>query len=327
MNYTFRQVLLSNLPVNWGALEVFKALIPIQGATQPRWLELMKEVTAVRPSLLRRPRSHVIASAQPKVLRRMPTPRPAPVWRRDHEPLLAKLARTRVAGRHPARILERADGVALREKEESDASQSEDELPGEVRRHIFGAKRFARFWRQGADGSGSASSVLEENSVSGAARKHYCAAYDAFLDFCQRESKEIKTSRHMDEALVSFFHELFFAGWEISKGEKVIAAVAYLLPRYSAKGDLTLPRAKKAMQGWRRLVPQRSQIPYQLRYLGNCSFACAAWRARHGRFLLIVFRDIFSSRFNDVLEERGGPETSCGYKPPLGFATAPILFW
>eukprot|EP00959_Pyramimonas_sp_CCMP1952_P049446 1033038-Pyramimonas_sp.AAC.1 len=62
-------------------------------------------------------------------------------------------------------------------------------------------------------------------------------------------------------AVARFFDELYLAGKVASTGEKLIAAIAMHVPGYKSKGRLALPRAHRALRGWRMPRPSRARRP------------------------------------------------------------------
>ncbi|CAK0797590.1 unnamed protein product [Prorocentrum cordatum] len=59
------------------------------------------------------------------------------------------------------------------------------------------------------------------------------------------------------------FDRLFLDGKAPSTGEKLAAAIRYVVPAYNAKGTMALPRTARAPGGWRRLVPARLPLPWE----------------------------------------------------------------
>ena len=96
---------------------------------------------------------------------------------------------------------------------------------------------------------------------------------------------DVKHALGTDFGLVAFFSDIFFEGWEPSKGEHTLAAVMANLPRFRTAGDLTLPRAKRALVGWRRLSPQRSRTPHAIFVVAGL----AALLVKEGELAMAVF--------------------------------------
>ncbi|CAK0843554.1 unnamed protein product, partial [Prorocentrum cordatum] len=62
-------------------------------------------------------------------------------------------------------------------------------------------------------------------------------------------------------APAKFFDDLYLEGEIASTGEKVLAAIFMHVPDYQSKGKLALPRAYRALRGWRLLRPSRTRRP------------------------------------------------------------------
>lgn len=97
-----------------------------------------------------------------------------------------------------------------------------------------------------------------------ASEKQYAVHFSDFLDYCKECQQSVCTAVGMDNALSSFFNKMFFDGWEVSVGEKTLAALMTFCPRYAGAGDLVLPRSRKSLQGWRRLAPPRARTPHAI---------------------------------------------------------------
>ena len=145
--------------------------------------------------------------------------------------------------------------------------------------------RCGKYWDQGAFGSGSKPSILETKSVSAATSAQYRTYYKEFLMFCRSEDRDIKHGIGLDQALVQLFTTLFFEGWEANRGEKTLAAVMMHLPRFGNQGDLKLPRARKALAGWRKLAPQRARTPHTVFVVSGLS----ALLASRGELAMAIF--------------------------------------
>ena len=64
-----------------------------------------------------------------------------------------------------------------------------------------------------------------------------------------------------EELLVSFMDKAFFDGRPAAFGEKLVASIAFLLPQFAKDGPSFLPRAARALKGWRKLVPAFTRLP------------------------------------------------------------------
>ena len=148
--------------------------------------------------------------------------------------------------------------VMINEVEES----SEDEMkqgPG-VQQARRSAVRLQRYWRPGAGGSAVDSSVLEENAVQQRTSKRYCQHLQDFLNRCEKAGRKLDTAQEIDMSLVWYLTDLFLRGFDLSKGVYTVIGFESMYPRYGKHGDLGLPRAHRALKGWRRLAPPRSRV-------------------------------------------------------------------
>ncbi|CAK0867387.1 unnamed protein product [Prorocentrum cordatum] len=87
-------------------------------------------------------------------------------------------------------------------------------------------------------------------------------------------------------AVVRFFDELYLEGKVASTGEKLLAAIFMHVPDYQSKGKLALPRAYRALRGWRLLRPSRTRRP--LPWAACMGVARQIWKIS-GRPALAVF--------------------------------------
>ena len=75
----------------------------------------------------------------------------------------------------------------------------------------------------------------------------------------------------LDAKMVHHMDRMFLEGKAAGAGEKLLAAVQYYVPAHGSRGEAVLPRAVRALRGWRRLMPQRTHRP-----LPWCMVACIA---------------------------------------------------
>ena len=102
--------------------------------------------------------------------------------------------------------------------------------------------------------------ITEQSSV----RKNTIIMYDNVMQQFKRIMKTdpIKCSpAHLDQTLVRYFDKLYLEGAAPHAGERLWAALRFLVPHYSAQGNVPLPRAARSLKGWRRLVPQVTRRP------------------------------------------------------------------
>ena len=81
----------------------------------------------------------------------------------------------------------------------------------------------------------------------------------------------------LQNQILNYMDVLYVDGYGPEVGKRLVAGIQALYPRYSRHGDLTLPRVRRAAQGWERLVPPRSRWPVPWGVVA----AAAVWLARN----------------------------------------------
>ena len=110
-------------------------------------------------------------------------------------------------------------------------------------------------------GGGADASVLLDGSVSQRTRLAYREALQAFIVFAEVQKLAVGMAEETDLAMVLFLTMLFSKGYDLNVGEKTVAALMFVFPRFSRFGDLKIPRVHRALRGWRRLAPPKSRVP------------------------------------------------------------------
>ncbi len=91
----------------------------------------------------------------------------------------------------------------------------------------------------------------------------YDQALDDFLKSPLVEKKPLRTDAEIDMSLVLFFNLQYLQGKEPHHGATLLSALAHRAPELgSVHGTRELPRAHRALKGWRRRVPPRSREPH-----------------------------------------------------------------
>ena len=115
-----------------------------------------------------------------------------------------------------------------------------------------------------------------------------------FLAECEKFDRKLDLAQEIDAALVWYLTNLFLQGYDLSKGVYTVIGFEGMYPRYGKQGDLGLPRAHRALKGWRRLAPPRSRVGvvwYVVAGVAACllrdnHFDMAAWVVMaHGCYL------------------------------------------
>ena len=122
-----------------------------------------------------------------------------------------------------------------------------------------GRKRSQRAAARAAiDHDSTTSTYLRTRSITDATKATYHDAFWNFADFSARGGHARSTPATADAVLELYFDKLFFDGENPHVGETTIAALGFYM-RWSTKG--CFPRARRALRGWRVIVPDRARDP------------------------------------------------------------------
>ncbi|CAK0801212.1 unnamed protein product, partial [Prorocentrum cordatum] len=194
-----------------------------------------------------------------------PSAAPTPA-RRSSGPLGSPALRRREAlTRRPSVVLAAPRSIPLRE------------LPRSVQRRLDAGEQ--------ARGTTRQLSITEAAAVGRRSRLQYTRLLELFLRRSRLTSLAAPAA-DTDAAVVRFFDELCLEGKVASTGEKLLAAIFMHVPDYQSKGKLALPRAYRALRGWRLLRPSRTRRP--LPWAACMGVARQIWRIS-GRPALAVF--------------------------------------
>ena len=127
--------------------------------------------------------------------------------------------------------------------------------------------------------------LLERVTVKSQTEKSYEQAMNLFVAFCDVDNRRLVEDAEVDAELVRFFNERFAAGQPAHQGEVCMAALMHFQPQFSRVGDAKLPRAWKALKGWRRRAPCRSRLAYPFQV-----WAAMCWvLARNGHWGMAAY--------------------------------------
>ncbi|CAK0879805.1 unnamed protein product, partial [Prorocentrum cordatum] len=164
-----------------------------------------------------------------------------PARRSSGRPLGSPALRRREALiRRPSVVLAAPRSIPLRE------------LPRSVQRRLDAGEQARDTTRQ--------LSITEAAAVGRRSRLQYTRLLELFLSRSRLTSLAAPAA-DTDAAVVRFFDELYLEGKVASMGEKLLAAIFMHVPDYQSKGKLALPRAYRALRGWRLLRPSRTRRP------------------------------------------------------------------
>ncbi|CAK0889909.1 unnamed protein product [Prorocentrum cordatum] len=151
----------------------------------------------------------------------------------------------------------------------------------------FRATRAAGRWRLGAAASSSSSStgtasagaapqaggrdilsagasLFEQKAAQQQTRKQCRAELDRRQEFANLGDPQLVSDENVEEMLVRYFERDCFLGEQAHRGAKLLAALMHAEPRFGRRGSRRVPRARRALKGWRRLAPGRSRWPEPL---------------------------------------------------------------
>eukprot|EP00930_Biecheleria_cincta_P067890 TRINITY_DN5483_c0_g2_i1.p1 TRINITY_DN5483_c0_g2~~TRINITY_DN5483_c0_g2_i1.p1 ORF type:complete len:379 (-),score=63.39 TRINITY_DN5483_c0_g2_i1:250-1386(-) len=106
-------------------------------------------------------------------------------------------------------------------------------------------------------------SLLELWSVLPSTVQDYLKRVVLFCQFCQRSRLGWNNLQDLEEVLLQMFDRMFFHSTPAEDASKLMAALKFVLPMLQefalARG---LPRAHRALQGWKKAVPAQQRLPF-----------------------------------------------------------------
>ena len=104
-------------------------------------------------------------------------------------------------------------------------------------------------------------SFLEVNSVTEGTAAQYSDEVEKFRAWARNHGVPTDTPRSFDGALCEYLEDLYFQGYNHDRGDKLVAALGYLLPSTRKHGSWHPTRALQALKGFRRLAPGLARAP------------------------------------------------------------------
>ena len=127
--------------------------------------------------------------------------------------------------------------------------------------------------------------LLEIISVGPKVERYYKLALEKFVTWADKSSKALTSDGKIDEALTQYMTEMFLTGLQSSEGDKLLAGLLHFAPEWGKFGHRTIPRAWRALRGWRRRCPSRSRRPWPLEV-----WAAMAWKmAQNGHWAMALY--------------------------------------
>jgi len=103
--------------------------------------------------------------------------------------------------------------------------------------------------------------ILEMDSVRATTREAYLKMLAVLVAWCVEQGLGKPTARNLDALVARWMEADFLDGQQSARGNKMIAAVRFAFPAARRGGQLSLPRAAKALKGWRLRAPTRTRLP------------------------------------------------------------------
>ena len=87
-----------------------------------------------------------------------------------------------------------------------------------------------------------------------------------FLQFADPDPEGLDVDAGVDRAITAYLNKLCHQGFPAWRGEKLMAGILFYESRFSRLGVAALPRAWRALRGWKRLCPGYSRRPLPLMF-------------------------------------------------------------
>eukprot|EP00435_Cladocopium_sp_Y103_P042465 s504_g11.t1 len=127
--------------------------------------------------------------------------------------------------------------------------------------------------------------MLEAASVAPRAREQYNKRWEELQTLARQKGVSFSNAKAVDIMLVDLFTQKFSEGEGPHYGDYMMAALLDRRPEFSRLGDLKVPRAWRALKGWRKLCPSRSRLAFPLAVWCGLS-----WRmVVHGQAAMALF--------------------------------------
>ena len=117
--------------------------------------------------------------------------------------------------------------------------------------------------------------MLEDKAVTTRVARQYDEELKQFTQKASISSLAGLGEDELDSKLADYFERSFFEGNQPSQGGKLVAALMHRLPAYGKNGTRKIPRAWRALRGWKKLCPARSRKPEPLRLWAGIANAMA----------------------------------------------------
>ena len=157
----------------------------------------------------------------------------------------------------------------LNEDESFSSDSSSDVIrPTDKRKRLLHSRakhrrrKYVDYLLEGKDMNHLTLSLLERKAIGMATEKIYQSEYARFMSFAKPRFLNLDNSDQVDQALVDYMNHQFLNGHQAFVGDRLIASWIHHHPQYGRAGPRRMPRALRALKGWRKLCPGRSRTPY-----------------------------------------------------------------
>ena len=99
-------------------------------------------------------------------------------------------------------------------------------------------------------------SILEASAIRPASQRNYARTLMKFTQFCHFLGLTWTDTESLDATVITFMTAMFLDGEGVHSGAVLVAALRHLYGK-----AMSLPRAARALTGWRRLAPPRQRLP------------------------------------------------------------------
>ncbi|CAK0805697.1 unnamed protein product, partial [Prorocentrum cordatum] len=133
--------------------------------------------------------------------------------------------------------------------------------------------------------------LLERRTVQRPQEARYKHSVTMFTQWCLTEGLPTHATCQLDQVVVAYFTDHFFAGMSSSAGSFLLAALTYCQRGLSAMAP-ELPRARRALAGFLKVTPNRSRwpLPWPLAALIAVKLCeMEQWRSAAATLLCFVF--------------------------------------
>lgn len=128
---------------------------------------------------------------------------------------------------------------------------------------------------------------LESAAVSEMTRVRYEQAFATFDQWCrQNRLGPAVADPQLDLKIADYLDALLLKGAQRTEAEYAVSAVRAMLPQYSGRSGVGLPRAERALKGFRRLRPSKSRYP--MPWPLTAATIMALWALNQSQMALMV---------------------------------------